>query len=160
MSKVTTLRDWAIQILKGECGFLNTQLVAQVFPTGHRALDVKRWWYPMGVLWHIHKNVGLGHYWGFKILNFGAGGGGGQKNEYILRYEESVYIFWDHYKIWVLLGVIFIHLGAFLKVKLQNGIFLGGRSNFKYFWGMPDFPDIFGGINSRCWVQAYVSRKK
>ena len=29
---------------------------------------------------------------------------------------------------------------------------------FRIFWGMPHIPDIFG-VNSRCWVQAYVSRK-
>ena len=39
--------------------------------------------------------------------------------------------------------------------------FLGGGGlllKFRIFWGMSHIPDIFG-VNSRCWVQAYVSRK-
>ena len=38
-------------------------------------------------------------------------------------------------------------IASFLKVKVQNGnnIFLGCLY-FKYFFGMPDVPDIFGGL--------------
>ena len=36
-------------------------------------------------------------------------------------------IFWgDHHKIELYLGVIFCILGSFLKVKVQNGGYLGG----------------------------------
>ena len=34
-----------------------------------------------------------------------------------------------------------------------------GLLNFKYILGMTDIPDMFG-VNSRCLVQAYVSRKQ
>ena len=43
-------------------------------------------------------------------------------------------------------GVINIYfLGLFLKVKVQNWRML----YVKYFWGMPDVPDIFLEVNSR-----------
>ena len=40
-------------------------------------------------------------------------------------------------------------LGLFLKVKVQNWNIFGGVLYVKYFWGMPDVPDIFLGVNSR-----------
>ena len=46
---------------------------------------------------------------GFKILNFIIFGGF-QKNEYFLRYEDFVDIFWGHHKIGLYLGVISMHL--------------------------------------------------
>ena len=38
------------------------------------------------------------------------------------------------------------------------GIFFG-LLKFQIFFGMPDIPDICWGVNSRCWVQAYVAGK-
>ena len=58
-----------------------------------------------------------------------------------------------------LLGVISIHFRAFLKVKVQYWKMCLGLLNVKYFLGMLDIPYIFWG-KSRCWVQAYVFRKK
>ena len=46
--------------------------------------------------------------------------------------------------------IIFIYfLGLFLKVKVQNWNIFGGVLYVKYFWGMPNVPDIFLGVNSR-----------
>ena len=42
-------------------------------------------------------------------------------------YEDFVDIFWGHHKIGLYLGVIFMHLGSFRKVKIQNGGIFGGR---------------------------------
>ena len=56
--------------------------------------------------------MGLGHFWGFKILNFN-----------IFGYEDFVDIFGGHHKIELYLGVI---SGSLLKVKVHNGdIFWG-----------------------------------
>ena len=42
--------------------------------------------------------------------------------------------------------ILYIYfLGLFLKVKVQNWSML----YVKYFWGMPDVPDIFLEVNSR-----------
>ena len=49
-------------------------------------------------------------------------------------------------------GSFLCTLGCFLKVKSRMGIFLRGCLYFKYFLGIPDTPDIFGG-KYRCWVQ-------
>ena len=52
-------------------------------------------------------------------------------------------------------------LGLFLKIKVQNWIFWGVL-NFKSFYGVCLIFLIFfrgNSINSRCWVQAYISRK-
>ena len=40
-------------------------------------------------------------------------------------------------------------LGLFLKVKVQNWNIFWGVLSVKYFWGMPDVPVIFLGVNSR-----------
>ena len=43
-------------------------------------------------------------------------------------------------------SILYIYfLELFLKVKVQNLRML----YVKYFWGMPDVPDIFLGVNSR-----------
>ena len=61
--------------------------------------------------------------------------------------------FWGHHN-WTFFGgggdwvinIIYIYfLGLFLKVKVQNWRML----YVKYFWGMPDVPDIFLEVNSR-----------
>ena len=57
--------------------------------------------------------------------------------------------------LWIFLGFItkltifrifLCILGSFLKVKVQNGVYIFfGCSNFKYFLGVLEIPDIFGG---------------
>ena len=58
---------------------------------------------------------------------------------------------------------IFLYILGLFKVKMQNGNIFG-HQNFKYFC-MPDIPFFIFfywggggglGVNSRCWVQAYV----
>ena len=71
--------------------------------------------------------MGSGHFLGFKILNFNLFGGF-QKNEYFGGIQILGILFLGHHKIGLYLGVISMHLGSFLKVKVQNGgIFLGLR---------------------------------
>ena len=48
---------------------------------------------------------------------------------------------------------------VFFKVKVQNWDIFGDCYNFKYFFGVFEIPDIFWGVNSRCWVRAYVYGK-
>ena len=54
-------------------------------------------------------------------------------------------------------GACLYIIGRF-KIKIQSGnIFWAAY--FQIFLGKPDIPDCFcggGGVNSRCWVQAYV----
>ena len=70
---------------------------------------------------------------------FGGGGRGreGQINKYVWEYDEIMifffYVLWSH----------FYQFGAFM-VKVQIWKIFLGLLNFKYFWGVPDIPDIFG----------------
>ena len=41
--------------------------------------------------------------------------------------------------------VISMHLGSFLKVKVHNVDIFGGCQSFKYFLGVLEILDIFGG---------------
>ena len=71
------------------------------------------------------------------------------------------FFFWGGGGVW---GVISIHFRA---VKIQNGNIIWA-AKFQIFFGIPDIPDFFFfffsvgggggglGVNSRCWVQAYV----
>ena len=72
---------------------------------------------------------------GFKILNLNISGGF-QKNEYFWGYEDFVDIFGGQHKIGLYFGVISMHLGSFLRVKVQYRDVFGGCKNFKYFLGM------------------------
>ena len=47
-------------------------------------------------------------------------------------------------------------LGSFLKVNLQNRGYFWGLLKFQIFFGVLEIPDIFFGVNARCWVRAYV----
>ena len=75
-------------------------------------------------------------------------------------YEEIVDIFFfffggGHHENRLFWGVIFIHFGCFfLKVKVLVEIFSEVAKISNIVLGIPDIPGI-----SRCWVQAYVSRK-
>ena len=68
-----------------------------------------------------------------------------------MGYDEIVDIFLGSSQLDFFLGgdgvinIIYIFLGLFLKVKVQNWRML----YVKYFWGMPDVPDIFLEVNSR-----------
>ena len=50
-------------------------------------------------------------------------------------------------------------LGSFLKVKVQNGGICFWLLKFQFFLGVLEIPDIFLGVNGRCWARAYVCRK-
>ena len=60
---------------------------------------------------------------------------------------------------WASLMVISMQFRVFFKVKVQNWDIFGDYYNFKYFLGVFEIPDIFWGVNSRCWVRAYVCGK-
>ena len=68
-----------------------------------------------------------------------------------MGYDEIVDIFWGSSQLDFFLGgmgslILYIYfLGLFLKVKVQNWRML----YVKYFWGIPDVPDIFLEVNSR-----------
>ena len=71
---------------------------------------------------HIRR---LRHFWGVRnsefqyFMSF-------QKNEYFLRYEDFVDIFWGSSQNWASLRVISMHFRVFFKVNVQNwDIFLG-----------------------------------
>ena len=57
--------------------------------------------------------------------------------------------------LWIFFGSFLCILGSFLKVKVQNRGFFLGRKNFKYFFRVLEIPDIFFGVNGRCWARAY-----
>ena len=87
----------------------------------------------------------LGPFFGVKFLNFNIFWGF-QKNEYFLGYENFVDIFLGSSQNWTsFYGLFLCILGSFLKVNMQNrDIFLGCK-NFKYFFGVLEISDIFGG---------------
>ena len=70
---------------------------------------------------------------------------GFQKNEYFWGMKILWIFFWGHPKIGLVLGVISMYLGSFLKVNVHNQDIFGGCKNFKYFFGVLDIPDIFLG---------------
>ena len=53
-------------------------------------------------------------------------------------------------------GYFFCILGSFLKVKVQNGGYFLVLLKFQIFFGVLEIPDIFWGVNGRCWARAYV----
>ena len=78
------------------------------------------------------------------------------RKEYFLGYDEIVDIFWGSSQLgFCFFGgrgsfILYIYfLGLFLKVKVQNWNIFWGVLYVKYFWGMPDVPVIFLGVNSR-----------
>ena len=55
-------------------------------------------------------------------------------------------IFWDHHKkTGLCLGVIFMHFGSFLNVKVPNERYFLGLVKFQIFFGMLEMTDIFFG---------------
>ena len=77
------------------------------------------------------------------------------RKEYFLGYDEIVDIFGGSSQLGFFLGgrgsfILYIYfLGLFLKVKVQNWNIFLWVLYVKYFWGMPDVPVIFLGVNSR-----------
>ena len=101
--------------------------------------------------------VDLNHFLGFKILNFNIFWGI-QKNE-LFWYNEIVDIF-----VAVITKLDYFG-GPFLYIL---GLFLVQGTEFEYFLVVAKFQLFFGVclifliflvVNSRCWVQGYVSRK-
>ena len=88
---------------------------------------------------------------------FGGGGGWAVMKLWILGGG-------GHRKTGLFLGVISIHSMTFCYGQGTALEYFGGLLTFNYFECMPDTSDIFlfffggGGVNSRCWVQVYVSR--
>ena len=60
----------------------------------------------------------------------------GQINKYVWEYDEIMIFF-------TFCGVISINLALFM-VKVQIWKIFWGLLIFKYFWGVPDIPDILG----------------
>ena len=68
-----------------------------------------------------------------------------QKNEYFLGYEHFVDIIWGHPKIGLVLGVMSMYFRVFSLGKYTDSGYLFGLQNFKYFLGVLQISDIFGG---------------
>ena len=60
----------------------------------------------------------------------------GQINKYIWEYDEIM--------IFLRFVESFLSIWRFFMVKVQIWKIFLGLLNFKYFWGVPDIPDIFG----------------
>ena len=59
---------------------------------------------------------------------------------------KTMWIFWGgHHKIGLYLEVISMHLGSFLKVKVQNGGYFFALLKFQIIFGVLEFSDIFWG---------------
>ena len=78
-----------------------------------------------GILRYFHFE--FQYFWGFS-----------ERRIYFWGYEEILDIFFDHYVIGLFFlgggGVIHIHLGLFLKDKIQSWNNIWGSQYFKYFW--------------------------
>ena len=81
----------------------------------------------------------------FIYLFFFFLGGGGQKHEYILGYEDFVDIFGGHDKIGLVLVVISMYLRIFYLGKCTECGYLGNVAKFQIFLGCLTFLMIFGG---------------
>ena len=81
---------------------------------------------------------------GFKILNFNIFLGF-QENEYFLVYEILWIFLGGHPKIGLVLGVISMYLGSFLKVNIQNRDIFGVPKISNIFLGCLIFLIFFGG---------------
>ena len=110
-----------------------------------------------GVLWYFHTYVGSGYFSGFKILNFNIFWGFSEKKNWVWRICGY---FLGQHKIGLYLVVISMHLGSFLKVKVQNRGYCFGLPKFQIFFGGAWNSWYCFGVNGRCMVRAYVCRKK
>ena len=77
-----------------------------------------------------------------------------------LGYKDFMDIFWGSSQNWASLRVISMQFnGLFLRSRYRIGIFFWVAKNFKYLFRVLEIPDIFWGVNGRCWVRAYVCGK-
>ena len=76
------------------------------------------------------------------------------------RYEDFVDIFWGSSQNWASFRVISMQFRVFFKVKVQNLGYFFGLLKIQIFFGVLEIPDIFLGVNGRCWVRAYVCGNK
>ena len=102
-----------------------------------------------GVLcyFHTYDTLRLGSIFGFKIwisIFFGV-----FRKMNIFGIWKFCGYFSDHFKIGLYLGVISMHLGSFLKVKVQNG---------GYFWGLLKF-QVFLGWTVYAWPEPTYEEK-
>ena len=64
--------------------------------------------------------------------------------------------FRGHHKIGLYLGVIPMHFRVYsYGQRTEWGIFFG-LLKFRIFFGVLEIPDIYFGVNGRCWARAYV----
>ena len=97
-----------------------------------------------GTLIFSYIQIGSDHFFGFKILHFNIwGGGGGVRNLIIFGGMKCLWI--NPNKTGLVLEVILYILRVFLKVYVQDGIFLGVAKISNIFWGLADIPDILLG---------------
>ena len=62
----------------------------------------------------------------------------------------------QNWTIFLYKGVISLHVRVFSKGQdTEWGIFFG-LAKFQIFLGVLQIPDIFLGVNGRCWARAYV----
>ena len=105
----------------------------------------------------------------FEVLNFEFQYFGVfQKTEFFFfflggGYEDFVDFFlgggWGSSQNYLYLGVISMHLGSFLKVKVQNGGCFWVAKISNIYLGCLKFL-IFFLVNSRCWARAYMYEEK
>ena len=113
---------------------------------------------PEGVLQYFHTYVGLGHFLGFKILNFNILGVFRKLNMF-LDMKILWILFGGHHKFRLYSGVISMHLRVFsLSQSTEWGIFIWVAKISNNFWGCLKFL-IFLGMKGRCWAGANVWRK-
>ena len=87
---------------------------------------------------------------------FWGGGVGVSKMNILLGLKILCMFFWGHHKSGLYLRVISMHFWVFsLGQCTEMGIFLGWLK-FRIFFGVLEIPDIYFGVNGRCWARAYV----
>ena len=74
------------------------------------------------------------YYYSYFFFWGGGGGGGGAENLILMEEADLVDTFFGSF--------LCIYRG-FLKFKVKNGNTLCSYLNLKYFFGVPDIPDIF-----------------
>ena len=82
---------------------------------------------------------------------------GVQKNE-CFGSMKKLWIFLGSHYIGLIWGIISIYFRAFFLRQGTEWVFLGGHKISNIYLEMPDIPDIFYRVNSRCRVQAYLCR--
>ena len=154
---------WAISIpntsIVRPCKRVEIFSIGDADPTKFAKVMILGWHWPQGcgtlIFSYIRRPWLLLGFkiWNFNILVFFFL----QKNEYFWGYEEIVDI--TNLDNWGGRGSFLYILRLFLVSRYRMEIFFGGRYNFQIFNGVWLNSWYFFLVNSRCWVQAYVSRK-